>query len=333
MSKVEVSISIIIPVYNSESTISRCINSVVEQTFADWEVIAIDDGSTDSSPEILDGFAKADHRIHVIHKVNSGSGSSRNLGIISSKGKYLFFLDSDDYIEPNTFEAVYQKAEASECDILFFNYTNDFYSNGNAVRVESKRGIAFDAISNDSFKKHFKELEQQNYLLTAWNKFYRRDFVIKQHAEFHTSLRVGEDAYFVFPLYMTAERVSSISISLYHYVVREGSLLHTFSLSRFDDARFVYNYALSTVVKWNHSAIGFFSHDFVWQTYLFLFSLMYDDSLPLSEKNQFVRNISSDILVRNALQHEHSMGQFPLILKTRSFLLLKLFFSIKKCMK
>lgn len=331
MANEKILISVIVPVYNSEATISRCINSVIEQSFVDWEIVAVDDGSTDLSPKILDEYAKDDKRIHVIHKANSGSGNSRNLGIASSKGKYLLFLDSDDYFEPNALDVVYRKAEITKADILFFNYVNDFYSEvGKIQKRESKTGVVFDVVNNDSFKKHFEELGQQNYLLTTWNKLYNRDFVINHHAQFHVSLRIGEDSYFLFPLYMSAGRIVSIDESLYHYVIRDDSLLHSFSLSRFDDAKTVYVHSLSTMVKWSPSTVPFFSHVFLWQVYLYLDSLMQCDDVLLVEKKELVKRIVSDDLVREALRHDDSMGRFSLLLKTRSFLLLKFFFFLKR---
>ena len=103
-------ISIIIPVYNVEQYLKRCIDSVINQTYHNVEIILIDDGSPDSCPQKCDIWAKKDSRIKVVHKVNGGLSDARNYGLQYAKGKYIAFLDSDDYVQPNTYEKLYEKA-------------------------------------------------------------------------------------------------------------------------------------------------------------------------------------------------------------------------------
>ena len=100
-------VSVIIPIYNASSTLEKCLNSIINQTYKNLEIILVDDGSTDSSGKICDKFAKNDDRIKVIHKKNEGLGKTRNVGILESTGDYLFFVDSDDFIDLNTIEKLY----------------------------------------------------------------------------------------------------------------------------------------------------------------------------------------------------------------------------------
>ena len=100
-------ISVIVPVYNVESYLSRCVDSIVEQTYHDLEIILVDDGSTDGSPQICDDYATKDSRIKVIHKKNGGEGDARNCGVVSSHGEYMSFVDSDDWLTPNAIEVLY----------------------------------------------------------------------------------------------------------------------------------------------------------------------------------------------------------------------------------
>ena len=111
-------ISVIIPVYNVEKYLYRCVDSVLGQTYYNIEVILIDDGSTDSSPEICDEYQKRDKRVKVIHKKNSGAASSRNIGLSSAKGDYIAFIDSDDYIELDMYENMMKINEEYNCDIV-----------------------------------------------------------------------------------------------------------------------------------------------------------------------------------------------------------------------
>ena len=114
-------ISVIIPVYNTENYLYNCLNSVLNQTYGDFEVICINDCSTDSSPEILEYYSRKDERIKVIHnEINKGQGYSRNRGLEIAKGEYIFFLDSDDWLKPNSFELLYSQSKKLDLDLLIF---------------------------------------------------------------------------------------------------------------------------------------------------------------------------------------------------------------------
>ena len=125
----EPTVSIIVPVYNAEGTLTRCIDSILNQEYNDFELLLIDDGSQDSSGAICDSYASADSRVRVVHKVNSGVSDSRNLALDMARGTYLQFLDSDDWITPNATRLLVETAEHYHCDMVI----SDFY------RVVGKR--------------------------------------------------------------------------------------------------------------------------------------------------------------------------------------------------
>ena len=116
-----VKISVVIPVYNVEKYLQECVNSVLRQTYTDFEVILVDDGSTDSGGRICDDYAQKDPRVRVIHQANGGLSVARNTGLRAAQGKYVYFLDSDDYIEDHTLEALIFLAEKESADIVFFD--------------------------------------------------------------------------------------------------------------------------------------------------------------------------------------------------------------------
>ena len=124
--KSEVIVSVIIPVYNSESFLKRCLESITRQSFEKWEAICVDDGSTDKSGTILDELAVKDHRIKVIHKVNEGVSVARNAGIKYAVGKYLCFVDSDDFLHPDTFRLCVELAEKNRADIVAYTYNRTY---------------------------------------------------------------------------------------------------------------------------------------------------------------------------------------------------------------
>ena len=121
--------SVIVPIYNVEKYLSRCIDSVLSQTFADFELILVDDGSPDNCPEICDKYAQKDHRIKVVHKENAGLGMARNLGVEVATGDFICFIDSDDFIEEECLNAMYSAAEENKVDLVICDYYK-YFENG-----------------------------------------------------------------------------------------------------------------------------------------------------------------------------------------------------------
>ena len=113
-------ISVIIPVYNVEKFLAECVDSVLAQTYTDWEAILVDDGATDASGAMCDAYAAKDPRIRVIHRENGGLSAARNTGLKAARGEYVYFLDSDDYIEPDTLALLLETAEREQADVVFF---------------------------------------------------------------------------------------------------------------------------------------------------------------------------------------------------------------------
>ena len=124
-------VSVIIPVYKVEKYLRRCLDSLIAQTFADWQAICIDDGSPDRSPAILDEYAARDARIKVIHRANGGVSSARNLGIENASGNYIHFLDADDWIDPEYYQAMVTVATDSDADMVVSGFVSD---NGGPLR-------------------------------------------------------------------------------------------------------------------------------------------------------------------------------------------------------
>ena len=138
------SISIIIPVYNVESYLERCVDSVLAQTFEDFEVILVNDGSTDNSPEICDEYLTVDNRIKIIHKDNGGLSSARNSGLDIAKGRYIMFVDSDDWIERNMCQLLYDRIVNTECEMICCEL---FYETVRGISVNKSK---YDCIMSSS---------------------------------------------------------------------------------------------------------------------------------------------------------------------------------------
>ena len=159
-------VSIIVPVYNAEHTIRRCIESILNQEYTDFELLLVNDGSTDGSGAICDEYAAKDSRIQVIHKENTGVSESRNLALDRARGTYLQFLDSDDWITPDATSSLVRTAESGPCDMVI----SDFYRVV-GERVSQKGDIDEDGLmTREDFAAHMMENPADFYYGVLWNK-------------------------------------------------------------------------------------------------------------------------------------------------------------------
>ncbi len=199
-------ISIIIPVYNAEHQIGRCIKSILSQTYIDWEMILINDGSTDGTAEILDKYALTDNRIRIIHKANGGVSSARNAGIDSATGDYLTFVDADDHISPDYLEKM---ANASPADIVICGFKNS----GSQPFVP--REINTDSTSDP---KVIAELVNIPYYLdTPWCKLFKLDIINRFGLRFNENMKLSEDTLFSYQYIAKCKTIRTVADSLYFY--------------------------------------------------------------------------------------------------------------------
>lgn len=223
-----VKVSVILPVYNEEQYLQQCLDSICTQTLKEIEIICIDDGSTDSSLQILQNYAKQDSRIKVLTQKNQFAGVARNHGMKYAQGKYLSFLDSDDYFEIDMLEKMYLQAENTEADIVICRYAEHCEESGELTLP----GWSFE----DLFFKR-KDLFSGASLYCggifqitkgwAWDKLFRRDFVQKCGYEF-PDFRSSEDGFFVYMLMARAERISYMDdVLAVHRVNNVRSLSNT----------------------------------------------------------------------------------------------------------
>lgn len=201
-------ISIIVPVYNVEQYLPRCIDSILNQSFADFELLLIDDGSKDKSGAICDEYTAKDSRIRVFHKENGGVSSARNLGLDNSKGDYITFVDADDYLLPNTIKS---KTIDGNYDLILLRRIPKSYF------THYKRNLECSKISG------YKIINAFYYEI--WGRIYRKNII--DNIRFKTSLAIGEDLEFVIKV---LDNVKSLKISVetggYYYYNNENSVMH-----------------------------------------------------------------------------------------------------------
>lgn len=213
-------VSIIVPVYNAEATISRCIESIINQEYRDFELLLIDDGSTDSSGTICDRYAAEDSRIRLIHKENTGVSETRNMALDLACGTYLQFLDSDDWITPNATRLFVEEAERYHCDMVI----SDFYRVV-GKRVAHKGDIDDDCVlTQEEFSAHMLQNPADFYYGVLWNKLYRREIVEKYHLRMNPEISWCEDFMFNLEYIRHAEVFYALQVPVYYYVKTKGSL-------------------------------------------------------------------------------------------------------------
>ena len=208
-------ISIIMPVYGVEEYVSRAIESIQNQTLSDFEFIIVDDGTPDKSGEICDNYAENDSRIKVIHKENGGAPSARNVAIPLAKGKYLYFLDSDDWAEPTMLEDMYNIAEETNAQLVVSGYFIDTYYNDTEHLTLNMKDL--DAVYNqDEFRQNAYRLFDSNLLYTPWNKLYSAEYIKGNNILFPQTL--WDDFPFNLMVVRDIERVAVTSKQYYHFL-------------------------------------------------------------------------------------------------------------------
>lgn len=197
--------SIIIPVYNAEEYLERCISSVINQDYKDFEVILIDDGSKDRSGTICDEYARKDNRVKVIHQINAGVSTARNVGIKNSKGTYIIFLDSDDSLKEESLARLNDTIEKNEeIDCILYNVDNKFKDG--MYRGEKLTALIVQLIITEKINP-------------PWNKVYKRNIIEENNIVFDKNIQIGEDLLFSITYLSYAENICILNEELYNYTV------------------------------------------------------------------------------------------------------------------
>ena len=216
-------ISIIVPVYNSEKYLGACIDSILSQSFRDFELILVDDGSRDSSPRICDDYAQKDGRVKVIHKANGGVSAARNDGLDIAKGEYVTFIDSDDWVEREYLETL---SNYRDYDIVFFSHRM-IYEDGytSEFKFEEKEGDKQNIWGIVASLR--KNAAGSNFYGYTWNKMFCRDIIEKYKIRFTEGLRISEDEVYTLDYCTHAKSIKVLPLCLYNYRVLGTGLTAT----------------------------------------------------------------------------------------------------------
>jgi len=218
--------SIILPIYNVEKYLSACIDSVLTQTFKDYEVILVDDGSTDTSPLICEKYADLHPCIHVIHKPNGGLSDARNVGLKAATGEYVFFVDSDDYLIDNSVLSRIVDKLNGKPDVVTFKSIKWFESTGKTGTNTDDLSVSSDSLQ--PYEKYLELIDKDTYSNSAWSKVIKRTILTDHHIEFEKGL-LGEDNDWYYKVVSHLSSLELINEPLYVYRQRAGSITKTYT--------------------------------------------------------------------------------------------------------
>lgn len=212
----KIKISVIMPVYKVEEYVARAIESIQAQSLTEFEFLIVDDGSPDNSGAICDRYAKEDSRIHVIHKENGGAPSARNTAMEQARGEYLYFMDSDDWAEPQMLEELYRMAKRDRAQLVVAGFYIDTYYDEDRFRTDDF--FVEDAVYQDkeSFRRNAYRLFDKNLLYTPWNKLYEAEYINKNRLRYPETL--WDDFPFNLSVVENIERVTVTSRQYYHFI-------------------------------------------------------------------------------------------------------------------
>ena len=218
-------ISVIIPIYNVEKYISRCLDSVINQTYKKIEIICVDDGSPDNSIKILKEYEKKDSRIKIIRQENGGLSSARNIGIKDSRGEYIFFLDSDDWLPLNSLELLYEDILLNKSDISVGNLIKVYPKKNKEIGLKNLKKIDY------SLKNYLEySINKKNFTANVVNKLYKTKIIVENKILFKEKI-LYEDFLFTVQYFIYCKKISVIKEAVYYYFLeREDSIVNTVNI-------------------------------------------------------------------------------------------------------
>lgn len=244
-------VSVVVPIYNVEPYLERCIQSLLNQSLKDIEIILVDDGSPDRSPKMCDEYAQKDSRIKVIHKRNAGLGYARNSGLEIATGEYVAFIDSDDYIAPNMYEKLYNTAKKNNNDILFCGFKKEFKPNAFLLIKECETYIDYKGkeqinqliLDFIAAPPHYKN--EYIHDMSVWHSIYKRKIISDNNIKFLSERDyASEDIPFQIEILSHCYNVGFIPDIFYTYCYNQGSLTKSFNITKFEKIKNLY-YLLS----------------------------------------------------------------------------------------
>lgn len=243
-------ISVICPVYNTKKYLRKCLESVLNQTYSDIELICIDDGSSDGSELIVDELAAKDSRMVVVHQENAGESAARNAGLKLATGDYRTFIDCDDWIEPNMYELLIQSVEKNNVEIAACSWVEEFEEN--PIVVKNKGILESESFSRDQLFYYIYNRDTYRSFGFMWDKLYKKECFYDENGElflFDETMKLGGDIIYLAQLVSRCKRASFVDFAGYHYLQRKDSGCHTGTVKEHLGAVIAYERVINLLEK------------------------------------------------------------------------------------
>lgn len=297
-------VSIVVPVYNVEKYLNKCVESLLEQTYKDYEIILVDDGSSDSSGRICDNYAEKYEFISVIHKENAGLGMARNSGMDAAKGDYVYFIDSDDYLLPDTLESLYKRLCETKADTCFGGYVR--VKDDKITFRESPGNAVYD--TKEFFSRQMGSLPEKKdaFRPSVTNAFLSLEIIREHNLHFPSEREyIAEDMVFDIDYYRYSNVVSTVDHAGYCYRVTPGSLTMKYNPQRFEKIKFMYKEIFKRLVDygWGEQCVLRARRQF----FVYLKMSIQQENISLSGKTKKeaknnIRDICSDEFTKNCIK-------------------------------
>lgn len=301
-----VEISIISPVYNVEDYLPKFINSIINQKFTDWELILVDDGSTDSSRFIIDKFAKSDNRIKAVHKRNGGAPSARNLGISKAKGKYFYFPDPDDWLDKEYLGSLYNEAERTGAQLVISGFKMEYYADGNSY-IFNQLPEEKQFLNKVSVRENIHNYFDNMMIAVPWNKLYKANYINENHLLFPNIK--WDDLHFNLEVIKDIDSIVIAKESGYHFFrTRPGSeTTKVFDGTLYKRRKEQFKHILDIYHYWNVQSDKIMSVIYGYYAGRLVQCVQEIASSREKNKRKYISNILNDKLTTDALQN----GEIP----------------------
>ena len=321
-------VSIIVPIYNAEECLERCIESVINQTYRDLEIILVNDGSTDNSIYICKSYASLDNRIVVLDKKNTGVSSARNTGLSAAKGEYIQFVDSDDFIDLNMVEVLVENMKMSNSDIVFCGLKKKLKNKTTLIKFKNHGSYHIRNFIEDNI-----EIISDILIGSPCNKIYKSEIIKRYNIKFKNDLEYAEDLIFNYNYLINIKKVFVIEDCLYNYTrYSNNSLSSKFREDCYENLNYVYDETISLLNKFNiekHKINNRFAN-----IYIALVNHLYREDSTLNQEEK-IRIIKKEFKDKNKykLLNESKLTKYYYIIwffiKKENYKLLGLFFYFK----
>lgn len=302
-------VSVIVPIYGVEKYLENCLTSILNQTYRNLEIILVDDGSPDNCGAICDEYALKDSRIKVIHKQNQGLGYARNTGLEIAMGEYVYFIDSDDWIELNTIETLVSNMISNDVDLVMMGFKKSTETQSTSYSIVDKntlyigdsvqKKVLLPMVAQDSSIK-----EDFTINMCVWTNLYKREIIEKNNISFFSEREyLSEDICFNLSYLLNTQKMVIIPETLYNYRYNPTSLTNKYKGNEFDKLKKLYSEIQNIITQGNLNYIVEYRTErfFITKTREILFRIANDSALSKQEKNRICNEIINDSLCRKVL--------------------------------